>query len=80
MSGTQNSYLTLLENTIMSNTVGQLKQHLQTLQNNKAFELFVISIIVISALLTGAKTYDIGSTASIFIEWSDTFITLFFLV
>jgi voltage-gated sodium channel len=64
----------------MKTSLNSLKQRLMDLQTNKVFELFVISIIVLSALLTGAKTYDIGATASTFIEWSDNFITIFFLV
>lgn len=64
----------------MSTSALQLKQRLYELHQNKLFEFFVISIIVLSALLTGAKTYDVGSTANIIISWSDNFITVFFLV
>jgi voltage-gated sodium channel len=63
----------------MVSPIPPFQQKLLSLQQNKLFEFFVISVIVISALLTGAKTYDIGSTASIIIEWSDVFITYFFL-
>jgi voltage-gated sodium channel len=64
----------------MASFRSQLQYHLISLQQNKIFEFFVISVIVLSALLTGAKTYDIGDTASLIIEWSDTFITWFFLI
>ncbi len=63
----------------MVSPIPPFQQKLLSLQQNKLFEFFVISVIVVSALLTGAKTYDIGSTASLIIEWSDIFITYFFL-
>ncbi len=63
----------------MSTTVNSLKKKLFKLHQNKLFELMVITIIVFSALVTGAKTYEIGSTMSIAISWLDMFITVFFL-
>lgn len=50
------------------------------LRSNKAFELFVIGIIIFSALVIGAKTYDIPPLLSQAIVVADWFITLFFLV
>jgi voltage-gated sodium channel len=50
------------------------------LKNNRAFELFVIFIIVISALEIGAKTYELPEAAVSFTKVLDLFITLFFLV
>lgn len=50
------------------------------LKNNRAFELFVIFIIIISALEIGAKTYELPETAVTFTKFLDVFITLFFLV
>jgi len=64
----------------MTSTAKTMKDTMLLLHQNKAFELFIIAIIVLSALLTGAKTYNIGSTASLIIDWSDKFITLFFLI
>lgn len=64
----------------MTTNTSQIKLVLFKLHQNKLFELFVITIIVLSALLTGAKTYDVGSTANLIISWSDTLITVFFLV
>lgn len=49
------------------------------IRSNKVFELFVISVIVFSALLVGAKTYQIPepfNRITIFLDW---FITAFFL-
>jgi voltage-gated sodium channel len=50
------------------------------LRNNRAFELFVVSIILFSALVIGAKTYDIPADVLTLIGWMDTAITLFFLL
>lgn len=49
------------------------------LRNNRAFEFFVIAVIIISALEIGAKTYDLSPTAIAITKYMDTFITLFFL-
>lgn len=35
-----------------------------TIRSNKVFELLVISIIIFSALVTGAKTYEIQEDVS----------------
>lgn len=61
-------------------TVEQLKLGLFKLHQNKLFEFIVISIIIFSALITGAKTYDIGSTLASIVTFLDLFITVFFLV
>lgn len=58
----------------------QLKQQLFTLHQNKLFEFTVISIIIFSALVTGARTYNIDSTMTDVVAWLDMFITVFFLV
>ncbi len=50
------------------------------LKSNRAFELFVIFIIIISALEIGAKTYELPTQAIAFTKVLDLFITLFFLV
>ena len=61
-------------------SVEQLKQQLSKLHQNKLFEFIVIGIIVFSALITGAKTYDIDSTTANIVVWLDMFITVFFLI
>ena len=63
----------------MSFSVDQIKASLFALHTNKIFELTVIAIIVFSALITGAKTYEIGSTVANIVVWLDMFITVFFL-
>ncbi len=50
------------------------------IRNNKAFETFVILVIVVSALVIGAKTYHINPTLARAFEVLDLSITLFFLV
>ena len=50
------------------------------LRSNKIFELFVVSIIIISALLIGAKTYNVPAHVLESVRWLDMFITLVFLV
>ena len=61
-------------------SVERLKQQLSQLHQNKLFEFIVIGIIVFSALITGAKTYDIDSTTANVVVWLDMFITVFFLI
>jgi voltage-gated sodium channel len=58
----------------------QLKQQLFKLHQNKIFEFVVIAIIIFSALVTGARTYNIDSTMTDVVAWLDMFITVFFLV
>lgn len=53
---------------------------LDKVRNNRLFEIVVVSVILFSALLTGAKTYDISPTVLTVIEWLDYSITLFFLI
>ncbi|WP_407647959.1 ion transporter [Endozoicomonas gorgoniicola] len=50
-----------------------------TIRSNKVFELLVISIIIFSALVIGAKTYEIPEEVSHLITVLDWGITLFFL-
>ncbi len=57
-----------------------LQSKFYALKSNRAFELFVIFIIIISALEIGAKTYTLPPEALAFTKILDVFITLFFLV
>ncbi|PHS26135.1 MAG: cation transporter [Methylophaga sp.] len=57
----------------------QLKQQLFKFHQNKLFEFVVIGIIIFSALVTGARTYNIDSTMTGVVAWLDMFITVFFL-
>jgi voltage-gated sodium channel len=57
-----------------------LQQRFQGLRSNKAFELFVVSVILFSAIVVGAKTYDLPPIMLTFVSWLDVFITVIFLV
>jgi voltage-gated sodium channel len=57
-----------------------LQQQFNRLRSNKAFELFVIFIIIFSALVIGAKTYNISPEMLWLIHLLDWLITVFFLV
>jgi len=63
----------------MTTLLKRIQTGLFTLQSNKLFEMTVIFIIVFSALLTGAKTYEVNTMADQLILALDTFITVFFL-
>ena len=57
----------------------ELQNKFERIRANKWFEAFVISVIVISALLVGAKTYELlagMSSITLFLDW---FISAFFL-
>lgn len=67
------------ESTMSSATSQQWHQRFDRLRSNKAFELLVISIIIISALVIGIKTYSLPPLAIktiVILDWS---ITFFFL-
>ena len=57
-----------------------LQQRFLKIRSNKAFELFVVFIIVFSALVIGAKTYDIPPNVLLLVSWLDWLITTIFLV
>ena len=58
----------------------QLQQHFVKIRNNRKFKAFVITIIIVSAILIGAKTYDIPDFAFDIILVLDWMITIFFLL
>jgi voltage-gated sodium channel len=57
----------------------QLMEKLDALRTNRVFELTVVAVIIFSALLTGAKTYDMPAHVYTVLKWLDYSITLFFL-
>lgn len=57
----------------------RLQQRFIELRSNKWFEIFVIFVIVFSALVIGAKTYDLSPFAQEVLYLLDWGITLFFL-
>lgn len=64
----------------MKASLRQLEHNIRLLHANKLFEFIVIGIIIFSALLIGAKTYDIDPTAAKVLAILDIGITIFFLV
>lgn len=56
-----------------------LQQQFMQLHSHKAFEAFVICIIIVSALLVGAKTYNISPLAQQIITLLDWMITFIFV-
>ncbi|MBL4865966.1 MAG: ion transporter [Pseudomonadales bacterium] len=58
----------------------KLQQTFLELRSNRAFELFVVAIIIFSALVIGAKTYNIPENVLKAMEWLDLLITTIFLV
>lgn len=65
----------------MSATFDIWRDRFERLRTNKAFELTVITIIVVSALLIGAKTYEEEvSRFQAVMLWLDVGVTVFFLV
>lgn len=59
--------------------IEQIQSASLRLRNNKIFEFFVVSIIILSALLIGAKTYQIPSTFMTAIKYLDYAVTIIFL-
>ncbi len=60
--------------------MAQLQQRFTTLRSNKVFELFVVFVIIGSALLVGAKTYELHPVTEMVVGWLDNLITIFFLL
>ena len=58
----------------------QFQDRFNTIRSNKVFELFVISVIIASALLIGVKTYPLSDTLHTVTVVLDYFITIFFVV
>ncbi|WP_026376365.1 ion transporter [Aestuariibacter salexigens] len=56
-----------------------LQQKFIQIRSNKAFELFVIGVILLSAVLVGAKTFEQPPSVMMALKAMDLFITLFFL-
>ncbi len=61
------------------NTSG-LQQRFLALRSNKGFELFVVGVILFSAVVVGAKTYNLPPTMLSVVAWLDHFITVIFLI
>jgi voltage-gated sodium channel len=57
----------------------ELQASFERLRSNKAFELFVVAVIIASALLVGVKTYELPTTSQRLLGWLDILITVIFL-
>jgi voltage-gated sodium channel len=58
----------------------RLQHKFEAVRSNKTFELFVVGIIIFSAVMIGAKTYEVSDNVTRIVVWLDWFITLFFMV
>ena len=56
-----------------------IKNYLNTLNNNKFFQFVIISVIVLSALMIGVKTYDVDPVYLKLLTFIDIAITYLFL-
>ncbi len=57
-----------------------MKNTLKKIHENKIFEWSVVTVIILSALLIGAKTYHLPKPFVIFLTYADLAVTIFFLV
>jgi len=57
-----------------------LETRLHALANNSVFEWTAVSVIIASALLLGAKTFEISPTTTQILNWLDWGITVFFVL
>lgn len=60
-------------------SVSGFHHKLQRLSANRSFEFFVIAVIILSAVVVGAKTFDVSPTTSRLLTVLDIGVTLFFL-
>ena len=59
--------------------IQRIQARAEAVRDNKAFELIVVGVIILSALLVGAKTYPIPAPLVTLILWLDIAVTLLFL-
>ena len=52
----------------------------QAIRNNKLFEIFIMVVIMASALLVGIKTYEVPQSVQTAVYWLDILITLIFVI
>ncbi|MGB0866781.1 MAG: ion transporter [Granulosicoccaceae bacterium] len=57
-----------------------INRRLSALANNRLFEWTAVSVIIASALLLGAKTFEISPATTQLLEWLDFGITVFFVL
>ena len=64
----------------MSVEVSGWREHFVAIRSNKVFEMAVVTIIVLSAMMIGATTYDIAPHWMSVLKGFDVAVTIFFLV
>lgn len=64
----------------MTTNISSFQNRFIAIRENKIFETFVITVIIVSALVIGAKTYDIPYSALRIFEVLDMAVTLIFLI
>jgi voltage-gated sodium channel len=68
-----------IDKKLVSKGHNTLQRRFYEIRNNKIFELFVIAIIIFSALMIGAHSYQISATAMRILSVLDIAITVIFL-
>lgn len=69
-----------IDKTLVTSGMSNLQRHFYNIRNNKIFELFVISIIIFSALMIGANSYPVSATTLQVLSILDITITIIFLI
>ncbi len=64
----------------MSSDVSGWREHFVAIRSNKLFEMAVVTIIVLSAMMIGATTYDIAPHWMNVLKGFDIAVTVFFLI
>ena len=64
----------------MSSLVLKAQRQLRKIDNSKLFQGIVIAVILLSALLIGAKTHNLSSNAVAILLLMDVVVTVFFAV
>lgn len=69
-----------IDKTLVTSGMSALQRHFYNIRNNKIFELFVISIIIFSALMIGANSYPVSASTLQVLSILDVTITIIFLI
>jgi len=69
-----------IDKTRVTEEQNNLQRRFYAIRNNKVFELFVIGIIIFSALMIGANSYQVSPTTLQVFSILDSIITAIFLI
>ena len=69
-----------VDKTLATKHFNGLQRQFYNIRNNKIFELFVITIIIFSALMIGANSYQVSATTLQILSILDAGITVIFLI